>query len=305
MGSDCHVIVIGGHTDAAERARDRIDELERKWSRFVDDSEISALNRSGGKPLRVSVETIELVERAIDAWRLSGGSFDPTVLGAVIRAGYDRSFDRLGSTPSPGRSVLTLGAADIRIEGRTVTLPAQVGFDPGGIGKGLAADMVTAELIDAGVRGACINMGGDVRVAGSGPSGSAWTIGVEHPWAERPIALLGLTDGAVATSTTLRRRWRVGGEPRHHLIDPQTGLPSDTDLNLATVVSAHAWAAEVLAKAVLLRGSDYPFDILGGTGANGLAVDDAGRLQSTAGIRNYLGGQSLPDDIGLTVSSPA
>jgi thiamine biosynthesis lipoprotein len=294
MGSDCHVVVVGGDTDSATIAHVRIDELERRWSRFIDDSEVNRLNRSAGRVTAVSPDTVTLVRRAVDAWRLSGGAFDPTVLGAVIRAGYDRSFDEVSARPGSGRSALELGAADIGIGADTVQLPAGVGFDPGGIGKGLAADLVVGELLEAGAAGACVNLGGDVRVAGSAPDGEAWTIAVEHPWLDRPLALLGLADGAVATSTTLRRRWVADGAARHHLIDPQTGQSSDTDLNLASVVTAQAWAAEVLAKAVILRGAEYAFDILGGTGAAGVAVDDRGQVQGTDNLRHYLGRAELP-----------
>ena len=264
------------------------------WSRFLDDSEITALNRSAGRPLRVSPETAELITRAIEAWRLTGGAFDPTVLGDLIRAGYDRSFDRLGCAPAAGTSVLGLGAADIRVEGETIRLPAGTGFDPGGIGKGLAADFVVDEMMAAGAAGACVNMGGDLRVRGVGPTEEAWTVAVEHPWSPLPLALVGLAGGAVATSTTLRRAWVSAGRTLHHLIDPQTGQPSDTDIAHSTVVAAEAWMAEVLAKAVLLRGAAHAFDILGGTGAQGLVVDDLGRVQATPGLADYLGGAPLP-----------
>lgn len=265
------------------------------WSRFVETSEVSCLNRSGGRPTRVSPETLELIERGRDAWRMSGGAVDPSVLGAVIRAGYDDSFERVGD--HEGTSPLRLGAAEVRIEGDHVVVPAGVGFDPGGIGKGLAADRVTAETMVLGADGVCVNMGGDVRVEGVAPDGGTWTVSVHHPWLESPLARIGLAGGAVATSTTLRRRWSVGGQSRHHLIDTQTGRPSDTDLNLATVVAAEAWAAEVLAKAVVLRGSGCPFDNLGGTGAQGLAVGDDGRVHATAGFSDFLGAGRLPASI--------
>ena len=109
---------------------------------------------------------------------------------------------------------------------------------------------------------------------------------------------LGLHDGAVATSTTLRRRWEVDGEARHHLIDPGTGRPSDTDLTLATVVAGQAWVAEVLAKAVLLRGLPHPFDLVGGTGAEALAVDTDGRVHVTPGFTAFTGGV-LPSSIPI------
>jgi thiamine biosynthesis lipoprotein len=293
MGTDCHLIVTGERS-LADAARARIDQLEQRWSRFIDNSEVSRLNREAGTPVRVSPDTAELVMRAVEAWRLSGGAFDPTVLGAVLRAGYTRSFDQLGPAPAPGCSLLGVGAADIVVDGDLVRLPTGTGFDPGGIGKGLAADIVANEALAAGADGVCVNMGGDVRVLGTAPGGGTWTVAIEHPWQARPLVLVGLAEGAVATSTTLVRRWVSGGAPRHHLIDPQTGLPSDTDLNTAAVIAGQAWEAEVLAKAVLLRGSAYPFDILGGTGAAGVAVDDRGTVCTSALFPSYTRAAVVP-----------
>jgi thiamine biosynthesis lipoprotein len=294
MGSDAHVIVVGGAPHLIDDAEARVDELERRWSRFLADSEVSELNRRAGSFVAVSADTLLLVQRAMEAWWLSGGAFEPTVLGAITRAGYDRSFEQLGDHPAPGHSLLITGAADIQVDGGRVRLPAGTGFDPGGIGKGLAADVVCGELMAAGAAGACINLGGDVRVCGAGPDGAGWTVAVEHPWSDTPVVLLGLADGAVASSTTLRRRWQTNGETRHHIIDPRTGLPSDTDVGFAAVVAAQAWVAEVLAKAVLLAGSEHPFDIIGGTGAQALAVDDTGRTVTTPGFADYHAPASIP-----------
>jgi thiamine biosynthesis lipoprotein len=294
MGSDAHLIVVGGPPGLADHAVARVEDLEQKWSRFRPGTEVQELNRRAGQPVTVSADTVLLIRRAVEAWRLSGGAFDPTVLGAMLRAGYDRTFEEVVKEPGRAVSRLGLGASDITIEGDAVALPAGTGFDPGGIGKGLAADLVTADLLAGGAEGACVNLGGDVRVAGAGPDGAAWTIGVEHPDDSAPLVLLGLVDGAVATSTTLRRRWSVDGETRHHIIDPQTGLPSATDLALATVVAGQAWVAEVLAKAVLLAGAAHPFDILGGGGAEGLAVDVAGVVQATPGFGAFLGEVRVP-----------
>ena len=117
---------------------------------------------------------------------------------------------------------------------------------------------------------------------------------VEHPASTDPLALLGLHDGAVATSTTLRRRWTAEGEERHHLIDPWTGAPSTSDLTLAAVVTAEAWVAEVLAKSVLLRGSAQAFDLVAGLGADALTVDRDGLIRSTPGLAAFLGDRPLP-----------
>jgi thiamine biosynthesis lipoprotein len=285
MGSDAHVLVVG-RAALLDRARRRIEDLESRWSRFRVDSEVSRLTRQAGQPVTVSPETVELVVRSVQAWRLSGGLFDPTVLGDVLRAGYDRSFEQLPAPERTGSALIT-GCSDIEVAGREVRLPAGTGFDPGGIGKGLAADVVAREMLAAGASGICVNLGGDVRVAGEPPRGDAWTIAIEHPWLPWPMSHVGLHDGAVATSTTLLRRWSTGDGERHHLIDPSTGEPSDTDLTLASVVAGDAWLAEVLAKTVLLRGSLRAFDLVDGTGAEALAVGRGARVLRTEGFDRF------------------
>jgi FAD:protein FMN transferase len=290
MGTRAHVIVVGGPAGLADVAVARIEQLEGLWSRFRPGSDTSRLNRGAGARVPVSRDTAELVERAVAGWRLTAGAFDPTLLGPVIRAGYDRTFELIPERTRPGRSNAEPGCAGIETGPGWVRLPAGSGFDPGGIGKGLAADMVAAELLAAGARGVCVNLGGDLRVAGEGPDGGTWTVDVEHPGAAEPIARIGLGDGAVATSTTLRRRWHTDGEPRHHLIDPRTGVPSDTGVDLAAVVAGQAWAAEVLAKAVLLAGWGGAPRVLAGTGAEALTVAAGGRVRTTPGLAAYLGG---------------
>ena len=151
----------------------------------------------------------------------------------------------------------------------------------------------------AGAEGVCVNLGGDLRVSGRAPAGGSWTVAIEHELAVEPVVLVALTEGAVATSTTLRRRWTVDGRPHHHLIDPRTGEPSESDLTLVAVVAGEAWIAEVLAKAELLRGSARVFDLVGGTGAEAIAVTVAGNLLATDGFRKFVGEGGVPDRIEL------
>ena len=308
MGSDIHLIVVGGTTDLLTLAHDHIGHLERRWSRFLPDSEISLLNAAVGQPVVVTDDTYLLVERAVEAWRLTGGGFDPTMLDALRRAGYDRSFDELavgggrGSLPGavPRLAITRPGPTDIVFDAGSIMLPEGMGFDPGGIGKGLAADLVSAVLIEAGAAGVCLNVGGDLRVRGASPTGAGWTLAIEHPWCTVPIALVGVWDGAVATSSVLRRVWNVGGETRHHLIDPATGEPSTSDLALASVIAGDAWVAEVLAKAVLLRGADRAFDLLDATTA-AVAVDHSGRVLASDGFDAFLGGVDLVQTVRFDV----
>jgi len=276
MGSDAEVIVVGGRAGLIDEATDEIDRLERLWSRFRPDSEVSEINRRAGETVAVDRATSLLAQRSIAAWRITGGGFDPTVLGAMLRAGYGAPFDpdRRERTADP--SDLVVGSSDIVVDRdrSTVTIPAGVGFDPGGIGKGLAADIVATLLMDRGAEGACVNIGGDLRVEGVGPVDESWTIAIDHPHRAAPLALVTLSGGAVATSTTLKRRWTVAGEQRHHLIDPATGRPTDSDVELMTVIAGQAWLAEALATASLLRGRHRVFDLLDHTNPALAALDD-------------------------------
>ncbi len=293
MGSDAHVIVVGADGDLLARLVAQIGELEQRWSRFIPGSEVSCLNRHAGEAIAVDAVTITLVEQAIEAWRLTGGSFDPTVLGAVLRSGYDGSLtsqlDGRRIVRHSAASELVIACSDIVVDrlASSVLLPPGTGFDAGGIGKGLAADLVTEAALAAGASGVCINIGGDLRVAGQAPHGGSWSIAVDHPAWPAPIAMLDVAAGAVATSTTLRRAWTVDGERRHHLIDPVTGAPSTTDVEVMTVITGDAWRAEALATACLLRGSAGVFDLLD-AGSHGLAVTTAGDVLASSGIGPFL-----------------
>ena len=304
MGSDVHLVLVGGSAEALAGAVHRIEQLESRWSRFRPDSEVSALNDSAGRPVTVSTDTRLLVERATEAWRLTGGAFDPTVLTDLLRAGYDRSFEQL-----PGNQFDTCDGSrrnrsvdapctDIVVDGPAVTIPVGLGFDAGGIGKGLAADLVAADLIGEGVAGVCVNIGGDLRVLGDSPSGDGWTLAIEHPLAATPIALVGLLEGAVATSSVLRRVWKRGGKQRHHLIDPSTGEPSESDVELASVIAGQAWQAEVLAKAALLRGRARAFDLLDSSCAS-VIVDHEGVVTGSESFSTFLGKAALPAQLAL------
>lgn len=268
MGTDVRIVVLGTRA-TADRGIDRIHELEHLWSRFRTDSDIGRLNAADGGPVTVSPETVLLLRTAAHAWRLSAGFVDVTCLPAVVAAGYDRSFDDLPAERSapddPGRFALD-GPDDIVIDehpidrSAVVFCPVGTAVDPGGIGKGLAADLVASELLADGASGVLVDVGGDVRVAGASPGDAGWTISVDHP--DRRVSLVGLHQGGIATSTTLRRRWTMSGSVHHHLIDPRTGHPSDSDVELATVIAGTAWEAEVLAKTLVIRGGADPFEVL-------------------------------------------
>ncbi|MCZ7529777.1 MAG: FAD:protein FMN transferase [Acidimicrobiia bacterium] len=277
------MLVVGGDTDLAFRGRARLEQLERRWSRFLPDSELSRLNEEPETPVVVSDDTYLLAERVCAAWVQTDGAFDPTVLDAIEAAGYDATFDELpddrpvgadGPTVAPG-----CGGIEMDPVVRTITLPRGVRLDPGGLGKGLAADIVAAELVAAGADGAMVDVGGDLRVLGVPPGGDGWNVGVEdasHPGQD--VAQVRLAHGGVATSTAAFRTWNVEGHPTHHLIDPVVSRPVASDLMSVTIAAADAAWAEALSTAVFVRGLEAGRELVDGVGAAACLVTTDGRL---------------------------
>ncbi len=166
-----------------------------------------------------------------------------------------------------------------------VTVPPGIGLDPGGIGKGLAADMVVAELLAQGTAGALVTVGGDLAAAGTPPTAAGWPVAIEDP-RDPATHLMAFTleAGGVATSSTLSRSWLEGGARRHHAIDPVTRTCATTDLACVTVVARSGWEAEAHATAALLCGSDRVLAYLDRHELDGAAVTLDGAMLTSPGL---------------------
>lgn len=291
MGTDCHIQIGAAHSDAdglAGHAIRRIAELEDRWSRFRSDSEISGLNSERRR--QVSNDTFMLVDRAVRAWTATGGRFDPTMQQQLSDAGYDRSFGELEPTTARGTDLKPAATCSGIILDRftsTVWLPDGVHLDPGGIGKGLAADIVTAELIELGATSVLVNLGGDLRVRSADHHDQPWLVEViERNLSPRPLTTLALRNAALASSTPLRRAWTQGpdGTHRHHLIDPQTGLPNSNPCALVSVIAADGWWAEAVATSLASSptGADLAFN-----GSATLRFSSDGTQTRTGGFERY------------------
>ncbi len=294
MGCEAHVVVVGGGCSHLRQAEAELRRLEERWSRFLPDSDVARLNRAAGSPIRVDADTLTLVAAAVELHRLTAGWFDPTVLPAVVAAGFGASrhdpeaVTRMATSaveaPAPG-----CGGVDIDVTAQAVRLASGIAFDPGGIGKGLAADLVAEKLVDSGVAGALVNVGGDLRVIGSGPEGEGWYLEVEDPFQpDGFVVRLFLGDGGLATSSRLTGVRRRGDDVRHHLIDPRTGRPSDSPVVAASVVAGTAWLAEGYAKAALLAGPEEGIDLIEDGGVAGLVVLEDGNVRISTRLGVFL-----------------
>ena len=274
MGTRASVQLVGGSEAHLVDVRRLLDDLERRWSRFLPESDVATINAAEGRGVLVSPSTAALVHEATMWWEATAGRFDPTVLPALHDAGYVRSFDAGPGPIGDGRAVPGCAGVTIDLVTGAVRVPRGVRLDLGGIGKGAAVDHLVEHLP---VAGGVVDLGGDLRVWGSPPEGDGWPVAVDDPRNGSRAALLWIAAGAVATSTCLRRRWTDGDRVAHHLIDPATGRPVEGDLVSVTVVAGRATGADVLAKAAVVAGSVHEArDLLLAARVAGLLVPAVG-----------------------------
>lgn len=286
MACQLHIIVNQPADPLSiEPALELLDRLESRWSRFLPDSDITHINDGAGTKVEVASETITLVQTMKAAWNLTQGRYDPTILPILVANGYRTSkVDPTASTVLlPGTT--GTGAVDqIRVDPihSTVAIPSGVALDPGGIGKGLAADLAVALLLEHGAVGALVSIGGDLAFSGTAPEPAGWRIHIEHADPTgTPLCRTMVDVGGVATSSTRSRRWDHEGRQRHHAIDPATGSQSDTDLAAVTVFSTTGWGAEAFATGALLSGSASVIAYLDSHALSGLAITDTGDVLCT------------------------
>ncbi len=274
------------------------EEWEQCLSRFRADSELSRLNRSTGKPVRVSRVLWEVFHASREAELSTGGLVTPAVLDALLQAGYDRSFDALPGVQLGGPDRIQPPLDLSRRIGwdestRTLTVPESVHLDFGGIAKGWAAQTAMERLAEYG--SALVDAGGDIAISGPRPDGTLWPIGINDPFnSGTHFETLRLGRCGVATSGKDYRRWLKDGAWAHHIIDPRSGLPAVTDVLTATLIAQTAIDAEAAAKSVLILGSPRGLEWLEADPrlAGVLVLDDGGVVYSRT-MKTYLWSEQL------------
>jgi thiamine biosynthesis lipoprotein ApbE len=264
LGTSVHVIATDadGLGRATTAVGDVLEDVDTAYSRFREDSELSRLNASPGRTIRVSPLLATAIDAAQRAARLTGGAVDPTIGHAIRVAGYDDDFSRIAAQDGPInlRAWRVPGWQAIRFDrrSRTVLLPPGVELDLGSTGKALAADLAArAALAAAASGGVLVSLGGDIATAGTPPSGG-WRIHVAEDSREKPDGdgeVICLPAGGVATSSTTVRRWTRGAAVLHHIIDPQTSLPTTGPFRTVTVAAATCLDANIASTAAIVRGT--------------------------------------------------
>lgn len=268
--------------DAAETEIERLDTL---WSISNDDGEIARLNAD--KQATLSDDTITLLQRAKDISAATNGLFACTIEPIMEAWGFTSGSYTVPNSATLQTLLARVDDTQIRINGNTATLPADVKVDLGGIAKGFTSDRVITIFAENGVESGIISLGGNVQALGTKSDGSLWRVGIQDPADKNSIiATLEIADKAVITSGGYQRYFEQDGITYHHIIDPRTGQPADSGLSSVTIVSDDGTLADGLSTALFIMGKDAALEFWRNhrDEFDAVLVDDAGCVTITAGL---------------------
>ncbi|WP_232519714.1 FAD:protein FMN transferase [Actinosynnema pretiosum] len=285
LGTTAVVVLGDGPLAEAEAlVRAEVRAVDEACSRFRADSEISAVHRAAGRTVEVSPLLAEAVGTALRAAELTGGLVDPTVGTALCALGYDRDFAQVRRidprpvepVPAPGWWRVGLDAAGSRL-----VVPRGVLLDLGATAKALCADRAARAVSAALGCGVLVSLGGDLATAGTPPEGG-WHIGVGDDHVGLASQIVTIRSGGLATSGTVRRRWKRAGRVVHHIVDPRTGDVPAPCWRTASVVAVDCVTGNTASTAAVLLGEDAPA-WLAERGLHARLVGEDGRVVEVGG----------------------
>ena len=293
MGSRFEITVVAASEDIAyvniDEAVMEIKRIEKLISSWDLDSETSEINRFAGiRPVKVSAELYELIERALKLSEITDGAFDITYASMDKIWRFDGSMDVFPTENEIKASISKVGFGHIQMNSAesTVFLPKQgmkIGF--GAIGKGYAADMAKKLLVQKEVPGGVINAGGDLTTWGTKETKERWTVGITNPTDKKKVfSWLPVVESSVATSGNYERYFMFEGKKYTHIIDPRSGYPT-TGTKSVTVFAKKAELCDALATAVFVMGRDTGIHMINQLdGVEVVVVDDNNKIHKSSGI---------------------
>jgi len=276
--------------DSIEAGIEEIKRIEKLLTTFADDSETNLVNRNAGiKPVAVSRETFNLVQRSIKISEVTQGAFDITY-GSIDKRlwNFDVNMTSLPDRDTAKQMVRLINYKNVVLDEQECTIflreeGMRIGF--GGIGKGYAADRAKYIMKQMGVESGVVNASGDLSAWGLQPNGQPWTVGIVNPDAKHEIfSYLVISDIAVATSGNYEKYVMIGGKKYSHTINPRTGLPV-TGIKSVTIITMHAEVADAMATPVMIMGISTGLDLINQmNGIEAIIIDDDNKLYTSKNI---------------------
>lgn len=269
MGTVISQKIYGGDAKrASEDIVKRLRDIESKMTVNTSGGEINNLNEQAGRNyVDLSEETIYILEKALKYSKLSNGAFDITIGPLVKEWGIFTENPRVPLEKEIGYLLRLVDYNSLIVNKNLLTaklIKAGQAVDLGGIAKGYGADEAIKIYKSYGIKSAYINLGGNIAVLGTKPDGTPWKIGIQNPRAEngKYIGLVSVIDKAVVTSGDYERYFEKDGIRYHHILDPKTGYPAQSDLISATIVAGKSVDADALSTAVFILGLDKGMELV-------------------------------------------
>ncbi|MGE5559562.1 MAG: FAD:protein FMN transferase [Chloroflexota bacterium] len=289
---------------ALDEVFERLADIDRRMGTLGADSEIAKVNANAGiQPVKVSDDTFLVIQRALEYARKSEGKFDITVQPVVNLWGIGSERAKVPSASELAARVALVGYQQVQLDeaNHTVYLPVKgMGIDLGGIAKGYAADEADRIMAEHRVKNALMNLGdSSIYLEGGRPGGQPWRIGIQDPENLEAgyIGIIEAADEALSTSGAYERFFIENGKRYHHIIDPASGMPAESDVLSATIISKQAIDGDALSTSVFILGRERGMAMIEQQGLDCIVItkDHAiwltpgleGRFELTSGDYHY------------------
>lgn len=290
----CTVTVYRGQDEQAGRdALAEVDVQEARLSRHITGSKMDQLNQDGFLALDASLESLFLLAQRVNV--LTDGAFDITLGRISDLWNFTAPQPQIPDAEALEKALSSSGMACLTLQDGQAVLTKDALVDLGGIAKGYIAMQAAQLLRGQGVESAIVNLGGNVVLIGQRPGGGDYRVGVQKPFEPNGtlIATLAVQDCSVVTSGVYQRFFELDGVRYHHVLDPATGYPAQTDLLSATVVCQDAAYADALSTAFLILGKDRALALAQQLeGVEALFVDENMQVSYTDGLAGKV--ESMP-----------
>ncbi|WP_395062838.1 FAD:protein FMN transferase [Flavobacterium sp.] len=293
LGSPFEMTVVAKNTIEAnayiDMAISEVKRIENLISDWIPTTQISEVNRNAGlKPVKVSDEVFELVERSIKISKLTNGAFDISYASMDKIWKFDGSMKKMPTPEAIKKSVEKIGYQNIILNEKEKTIFLKLDgmkLGLGGIGQGYIADKVKALLQSKGCTSGIVNVSGDINTWGRQIDGKLWTVGIINPMNKNKVfATFPLENSAVETSGSYEKFVIFNGIRYSHIIDPRTGYPA-TGVVSVSVFAKQTEIADALATGIFVLGVDVGLDLVNQLkGIECIIVDDKGKIHTSKGI---------------------
>ena len=295
MGNHFEITVVGENENWANEKIDlgvrEIQRIEKLLTTFSTESETNLINDNAGiQPVKVSMEIILLIERALKISSVTQGAFDLSY-GSVDKSlwNFDTTMTSLPTEEIAKQSVRLINYKNIIVDKEAATVflkqkGMRIGF--GGIGKGYAAEQAKNIMRINGVESGVVNASGDLTTWGNMPNGDKWTIGIVSPeMASTTFSYMNISGLSVATSGNYEKYVVIDGKKYSHTINPKTGLPV-SGIKSVTIVSTNAEIADAMATPVMIMGVEAGLNMINQINdIEAIVIDDNNTLYASKNIK--------------------